>query len=60
MKYIPIDEIPPAIQASGLTQAEIAKRLGIKRQSVNNWCRGIAVPSLRQYEKLLKILEGEE
>lgn len=59
MKYIPINEIPSAIRASGLSQTEIAKRLGIKKQSVNNWCRGIAVASLRQYEKSLKILENE-
>lgn len=42
---------------SGLSQAEIARKLKIKPQFVSNWERSISSPPLRLYKRLGKMLE---
>lgn len=39
------DRIKQLREQAGMTQAELAKRLGITRSSVNAWEMGISVPS---------------
>ena len=39
------DRIKQLREQLGLTQSELAKRLGITRSSVNAWEQGISVPS---------------
>lgn len=41
----------------GLTQAELAKRLGITRSSVNAWEMGISVPSTQYIVELAEMFK---
>ena len=40
---------------SGMTQATLAKRLGLTRSSINSWEMGLSVPSTSVLVKLSKI-----
>ena len=51
------DKIKLLREQKGLTQAELAKRLGITRSGVNAWEMGISVPST-QYLVELAMLFG--
>jgi transcriptional regulator with XRE-family HTH domain len=42
---------------SGLTQADLARRLGITRSSVNAWELGISVPSTQYVVELAQIFK---
>lgn len=44
-------------EQSALTQAELAKKLGITRSSVNAWEMGISVPSTQYVVELAEIFE---
>lgn len=44
-------------EQSALTQAELAKRLGITRSSVNAWEMGISVPSTQYVVELAEIFK---
>ncbi len=46
------DRIKLLREAQGLTQAELAKKLGITRSSVNAWEMGISVPSTQYLVEL--------
>ena len=41
----------------GLTQADLAKKLGITRSSVNAWEMGVSVPSVQYVIELAKIFQ---
>jgi transcriptional regulator with XRE-family HTH domain len=43
-------------KARGLTQAELAERLGVIRNTVSRWERGEATPSLEQLGPLTRAL----
>ncbi len=49
------DRIKFLREESGYTQAELARRLGITRSSVNAWEMGISVPSTQYIIDLAKI-----
>ena len=46
-----------AIKQSGLSQTEIAKRLGIKQPTVGQYLSGRAMPALDTFANLCEILE---
>ena len=46
------DRIKAIREQRGLTQADLAKRLGITRSSVNAWEQGISVPSTQYIVEL--------
>ena len=43
-------------KAKGITQAELAARMHVSRQSVSNWELGTAVPSMDRLRELSKLL----
>ena len=47
------DRIYERMEALGLTQADIAKKLGVSRQVINGWCKGRASPRDHQQIALL-------
>ena len=44
-------------KALGLTQAELAERLGMSNKSVSKWERGVCLPDVSIYMELCKILD---
>lgn len=40
------------IEASGKTQLEIAKSIGVSPQTFNTWCKGIALPRMGKVQAL--------
>ncbi len=51
------DNLIEAIKTSGMTQTEIAKKLGVRQQSVGKYLQGIAMPSLDTFANLCAILD---
>ncbi len=51
------DKIKSLREQNGMTQAELAKRLGITRSSVNAWEMGISVPSTQYVVELAEIFD---
>lgn len=64
MLYISKSELPQAIRnyckEAGITQKALAARVGVKQQTLNDWCRGKSSPTLQHYEILMQIMEGKE
>ena len=50
-------KITEAIRLSGLTQTELAKRLGIKQQSIAQYLSGRALPALDTFANLCAVLD---
>lgn len=48
------ENLRAAVKASGMTQQQIAKRVGVTQSAVSQWLRGEAVPKLSH----LKALQG--
>lgn len=48
------DRIRSLRESTGLTQAEIARRLGISRSGVNAWEMGLSVPSTQYIVELAR------
>ena len=48
-----------SIRISGLTQTEIAKRLGIKQPTVGQYLSGRSMPALDTFANLCKILDTD-
>ena len=48
-----------AIKSSGLTQTEIARKLNVSHQTVNDYARGKAMPALDTFASLCAILDVE-
>lgn len=40
------------LQERNLTQAEVAKSIGVSPQTFNTWCKGIALPRMGKLEKI--------
>ena len=51
------DKIKTLREQKGMTQAELAKQLGITRSSVNAWEMGISVPSTQYIVELAYIFK---
>lgn len=51
------DRIKVLREQNGLTQTDLAKRLGITRSSVNAWEMGISVPSTQYVVELAQIFK---
>ena len=51
------DRIKALRETKGYTQAELAKRLGVTRSSVNAWELGISVPSTQYIVELATIFD---
>lgn len=47
-------------QKCGLSQRELAAKLGISRKIVADWEQGIQEPSARRYIQLAKLVRGEQ
>lgn len=45
------------ITNAGLTQIQIAKRLGVKQQTVSKWCNKKSTPALSIMSKLADVLK---
>lgn len=52
--------IAEARKAAGLTQTEVARRLGIRPQSVQAWESGVSAPRARRLTELARVLEVPE
>ncbi len=48
-----------SIRTSGLTQTEIAKRLGIKQPTIGQYLSGRSMPALDTFANLCKILDAD-
>lgn len=44
-----------AIQDSGMTQTEIAQKLGLTQSSISKWVRGTRTPDIHQFVALAEI-----
>lgn len=51
------EKIIQAIKESGLTQTELAKKLGIKQPTVGQYLSGRAMPALDTFANLCAILD---
>ena len=52
-----LKRLQEAIKQSGLTQTEIARKLGIIQQSVQQYVSGRAMPALDTFANLCKVLD---
>lgn len=50
------DRITKARVAAGLTQSELARRLGIRPQSVQSWEAGLTAPRARRLTQVAEVL----
>jgi len=50
-------KIAEAIQQSGLTQTEIARRLNISQSNISHYVKGDKMPSLDTFANLCRILD---
>ena len=48
------------LHAAGVTQAEIARQLGVKRSRVNSWFKAGVMPSLEVGMKIQQLLKGRK
>ena len=51
------ERIIEAIQQSGLTQSELARRIGVKHQQISCYVKGQKLPALDTFAKLCAALE---
>ena len=51
------DKIIQAIEESGLTQTELAKRLGVKQPTIGQYLSGRAMPALDTFANLCAVLD---
>jgi len=45
------------MKIQSVTQAEISRKMGVTKQAVNNWTRGISLPSPKYMKKLSDYLK---
>lgn len=51
------ERLAEAIRQSGMTQAEIAKRVGIKHQQISCYLKGQKMPALDTFANICKVLD---
>ena len=58
MKVINKEDFPQALQnflsSHSITQAELARMLGVPKQTVNSWIKGRTMPS---YDRAIRLME---
>lgn len=52
-----IDELKKYMIENNLRQVDIAKMLGVRKQRVNDWVRGVCSPRATYYEKIVELIE---
>ena len=61
MKVINKEDFPQALQnflsSHAITQAELARMLGVPKQTVNSWIKGRAMPG---YDRAIRLMEMME
>ncbi len=50
-------QLAEAIKQSGLTQTALAKRLGVKQQTISCYIKGIKMPALDTFANLCTVLD---
>jgi len=50
------EKLKIALDRAGISQAELARQLGVTRGAVNNWIRGKGTPSLGHLQQTARIL----
>jgi transcriptional regulator with XRE-family HTH domain len=62
-KMITIEQIQErmaeAIKQSGLTQTELAKRLGVRHQQISCYLKGQKMPALDTFAKLCAVVDAD-
>ena len=63
MIYIKTEDFPNALKnylsIADISQVELAEKLGVPKQTVNNWIKGRSMPNHKRLEKLLEMIENE-
>lgn len=54
-----IDELKKYMVENNLRQVDIAKMLGVRKQRVNDWMRGICKPRTVYCEKIWVMISGK-
>ena len=49
--------ITDAIKYSGMTQGELAKRIGVQRPQISKYIHGVIMPSYETFAKLCAVLD---
>ena len=52
-----IEKLIDYMKENNLKQVDIAKILGVRKQRVNDWVRGVCSPSASYYEKIVELVE---
>ena len=55
--FLLADKIRHIREQAGITQAELARKLGLTRSSVNSWEMGLSVPSTQYVIELAKLFD---
>jgi len=56
----PNDKLRAALHLSGLSQSELARRIGVDQSQVNKWVAGRMLPTYPQLCRTVTILRGVE
>ncbi len=51
------EKLAQAIKQSGLTQTELAKKLGVRQQTISHYIKGDIMPALDTFANLCAILD---
>lgn len=52
-----IEKLKDYMKENNLKQVDVAKMLGVRKQRVNDWVRGICSPRADYYEKIVELIE---
>lgn len=52
-----IEKLKDYMKENNLKQVDIAKMLGVRKQRVNDWVRGVCYPRATYYEKIVELIE---
>ena len=45
------------LEKNGMTQLDLAERLGVSQAAVSNWCKGIKMPRMNKVDSICDILQ---
>lgn len=52
-----VEKLKGYMKENNLKQVDVAKMLGVRKQRVNDWVRGVCSPRADYYEKIIELLE---